>query len=86
MFLLLFGFGLSLGYREWQMLKAQEAQKAAASARLAELQEENEQLLRERARLNDPHYIAALARTLFYWGKDGDVIFQIVPTETSPGR
>ncbi|MDY0323487.1 MAG: septum formation initiator family protein [Candidatus Carbobacillus sp.] len=86
MFLLLFGFGLSLGYREWQMLKAQEAQKAAVVARLSELQEENEQLLRERARLNDTHYIAALARTLFYWGKEGDVIFQIVPMDPSQGR
>ncbi|PTQ56569.1 MAG: hypothetical protein BSOLF_0016 [Candidatus Carbobacillus altaicus] len=85
-FLLLFGLGLSLGYQEWQLLKAQEVQKQEVASHLDALRQENEQLLRERERLYDPKYVASLARTLFYWGKEGDVIFRIVPAETSEGR
>lgn len=51
------------------------AQMAEAKAELAKMQEENEMLVQEKAKLQDPDYVESYARSNYMFSKDGEQIF-----------
>ncbi|MBE3563447.1 MAG: septum formation initiator family protein [Hydrogenibacillus schlegelii] len=86
---MLFAAFLALAVGLWLRTEAKvrlvERSYADQTERLRALQAEADRLRLEKARLNDPAYVADLARTAWFWAKDGEIIIRLAK-EPEPGR
>lgn len=67
-----------IGLRQEEILKAQRKAKAELTQTLEQERATQKDLKYQAERLQDPEYIANLARSKYYLSKKGEVIFEII--------
>ena len=63
--------------KTWVEIYQKYQQKDSLTAKLEELQKEEEELKADVERLQDPDYVARYAREKYYYSKDGELILKI---------
>ncbi|MBE3597150.1 MAG: septum formation initiator family protein [Hydrogenibacillus sp.] len=71
--------------RAEEKIRIVRAELESKQATLEKLKAENEALRRERERLLDPDYVTDIARTEWFWAKDGEILFKLTPEAPKKG-
>ncbi|WP_169730010.1 FtsB family cell division protein [Thermicanus aegyptius] len=78
---LLLIWALYIGWQQERLIKSQEEVKSSITKELEQKKAEKKDLEYQVERLKDPDYIANLARSKYYMSKEGEVIFEIIPSD-----